>query len=536
MQTANRSESADLPPSGVGESSRGGRWLWRAVLALAASAALVAAAPTICSLPPLRGWVLGMLFPSVQGSVVAENAALGWFSAPRLERFEIRSPDGKPVVSIEEVQLDRSLWSLLFDGRQLGTIRLVHPRLNLVAVGNTTNLAQTFPRGEGHGSGVERLQATRLAVEIVNGAVTWKLDENEPTWSVEKINLAGGLEPPAGGDGRSELVIRPGRVVDHVQVTSGMWNDVLVYVVPGGQGAQVARGEFSLEFGGGHFPLDRPQAGEFQGVLSLHSVTLENPSFLTRKLADLWNARFNNLQLPEMARLVDESTVSFGLKNERVYHRGFKLDLARLTLETEGTVGFDKSLNMRGLVRLTLPDDLAAKYPGLRPFRDSGLELPIAGTTNNPLLDWANFVPQTIRLGLDVAQQLPLGRLNVLEGALDAARDAGALGSPTGSPSPGGNMSAADVAGTALDIGIEVLRRNRERREAEAQSPATSTPPGGTRGAKENGAPGDGVDRAGVPGRPAHRILRPLERFRTAKTPDPAPAKPPAEPGPSAVP
>jgi len=83
------------------------------------------------------GWGKGRITETINnaiaGSVTIDSLSLAWFSGQKLEGVTLTDPQGKTVASIESVAVDASLWSLLWGGRDLGTIAVDQPVLDVEA-------------------------------------------------------------------------------------------------------------------------------------------------------------------------------------------------------------------------------------------------------------------------------------------------------------------------------------------------------------------------------------------------------------------
>jgi hypothetical protein len=129
-----------------------------------------------------------MATSEVNGQVSVRSASLGWFSAPRLNRVEIRDQQGERVAEIPEVSSNRSLLGLLTNTSKLGRFRLVKPTFHLVLHEDGSNLEEVLanylkPK-------TEPTPEVDVAVEILDGTVSIIDPRIQRTWQVEKFQLA----------------------------------------------------------------------------------------------------------------------------------------------------------------------------------------------------------------------------------------------------------------------------------------------------------------------------------------------------------
>ena len=101
---------------------------------------LVAAAPTVVSLTPLKDLVLGSAIPSGAGSLTARGASVHWFGSPALTGVEMRDPQGELLFSAEELSVGSSLVGLVTNPSGPLNVRLANPVFNVVVQGQESNV------------------------------------------------------------------------------------------------------------------------------------------------------------------------------------------------------------------------------------------------------------------------------------------------------------------------------------------------------------------------------------------------------------
>ena len=157
--------------------------------------------------------------------MTTQDASFGWFSPPVVHGLEIRSLDDKPVVTVAEIKLDKPLWKLLSDPKNVGLVRVEKPQVNLVVrQDRTTNLAETFPPQTGPRP--RGLLDMALEVKLRDIGFEWQLAGSEHRWSVGKIQMNVALEPArVTPSHRAELVIAPGKIFDRYELSPEMCDD-----------------------------------------------------------------------------------------------------------------------------------------------------------------------------------------------------------------------------------------------------------------------------------------------------------------------
>ena len=120
------------------------RWRRRLLAAAGAALLLVVMAPYLFSWGPCRRLILSVVPTRIHGTISAERASAGWFSAPVLEEFAIRADSGEPLISVESVELEQPLWRLLSHPSDLGRIKAEHPRVHLLLREQGSNFEDVF--------------------------------------------------------------------------------------------------------------------------------------------------------------------------------------------------------------------------------------------------------------------------------------------------------------------------------------------------------------------------------------------------------
>jgi len=189
------------------------------------------------------------------------------------------------------------------------------------------------------------------------------------------------------------LEVDPGRVIDHVHVSPEMCNNWLKFAMPVLAGATQVEGEFSLELQHVSVPLAAPKTGESAGTISIHSIEL-GPGPLVEQFMPVIDklrefARLKKREPLGRLSIARDSQVEFRVAEGRVHHQGLRFELPQMTVETQGSVGFDESLAMTAEIRL--PDRWLGEGPLAEMLKSQPLKLPISGTLKKPKVDMPEF-------------------------------------------------------------------------------------------------------------------------------------------------
>lgn len=125
-----------------GSSSRrssGSRWLIRFALFGLLLAVLIWFLPAIVANTPLKQMAIDMALGKLRGKATIETMELGWFSPVRLHGVRLADIEGKEIVTVKSVDMDRSLLGLI-NTANFGTIQIIEPAIELVLRKDGSNL------------------------------------------------------------------------------------------------------------------------------------------------------------------------------------------------------------------------------------------------------------------------------------------------------------------------------------------------------------------------------------------------------------
>ncbi|MEQ8838993.1 MAG: hypothetical protein RID07_19460, partial [Lacipirellulaceae bacterium] len=199
------SEPLELGPS---RHARGKRKRRRfLVLLLLALVGLAAALPTIVANTPLRDEVIARALPEGAGSVTTESASLGWTGGQTLRNVRWLDAEGNPLFEAESVSLDRSLTSLIANRRDLGTIKIVRPAINLMTSPEGSNWEAALARLRGQKKDAEEQADVaiqpkpveiNLKLEITEGGLAARDVATSQQWNLHGLNLTAMTDTAAG--------------------------------------------------------------------------------------------------------------------------------------------------------------------------------------------------------------------------------------------------------------------------------------------------------------------------------------------------
>ncbi|HEY6563798.1 MAG TPA: hypothetical protein VIY86_04840, partial [Pirellulaceae bacterium] len=353
-------------------------------------AVFIACLPALSGWGPVRNWMLGQVTGKVRGQLTADALHIGWRTPLSIEGLRLVAPDGTEVITIPRCSGDRSLGQILFSPTSLGNYRFESPRLHVRLRPGGSNLADAFARRAPSvaaplTSRVAETVRRRVSVsaELSDGVLEFQGEPGGVPWTLGDLNLRIGLHRPTWQNPRSYVVLDSGRLLDHIQVTPEITRDLLRFIAPILSQATTSEGSFSLSTAGAVFPLDAPRDGFCRGELDIHEIR-GGPGPLVRELATV-------LRIPPEVQLVEESRITFQLRDRKVRHKGLRFKLGRTRIATSGEVGLDESIQL--LVEIRLPDQPREGDPVLperiaRFLRGRTVKIPFRGTLRQPRIDW----------------------------------------------------------------------------------------------------------------------------------------------------
>lgn len=212
----------------------------------------------------------------------------------------------------------------------------------------------------------------------------------------------------------SLLTMGEGRVIEQVRASPELCEMWMRYIGPMLADATRVDGRFSVDLANASVPLNAMRAGDIGGAIQIHGVDVRPGPLamrytdLAQQIQTLIKGNSNSRVIAEdkaMIRL-PEQTVPFRVINGRVHHQHMEMHIGEVILKTQGSVGFDESLEINADV--PIQDDWIAGKKFLAGLKGKSVRIPIRGTVNRPQLDGQAIV----ELGRLVATSAAGGLLN----------------------------------------------------------------------------------------------------------------------------
>ncbi len=147
--------------------------------------------PALIVRTPVLSWVVTHLTETLPGKVRVGSARLGWWRPIELGDLEVRESGGESLLTVRRVSWDRSLWQLLWDATDLGTITIREPTVTCRLRAGGSNLEDWLAALPVAADNSASMARGRVIVE----AGTLALDG--PTESTTLEELTGTLELPS---------------------------------------------------------------------------------------------------------------------------------------------------------------------------------------------------------------------------------------------------------------------------------------------------------------------------------------------------
>ena len=112
------------------------RWIW---VFLILPAVFVWFLPSLATHPSVWPKLAKQFAPELDGKVSLSQVKASWLSPVVIQELTVRDLQGQPMVAVKQINTERSLFGLLKNFRDLGTIHFTEPQLNLRLSGNSSN-------------------------------------------------------------------------------------------------------------------------------------------------------------------------------------------------------------------------------------------------------------------------------------------------------------------------------------------------------------------------------------------------------------
>ena len=184
------------------------------------------------------------------------------------------------------------------------------------------------------------------------------------------------------------LVFDGGPVFENVDFTQEMSNTWLRYVSPLLGSATSIEGKFSLSASPARVAMSPPHAGDFEGVLNIHSAQV-GPGALSQQIVEAIAGIQTMLGRPPAATAlwmqVDEQQVPFAFADGRVYHKDLHVSFGDVVVQSQGSVGLDQTIDFQ--LSIPIPEKWAAGKPLLANLKGEVIPFQMGGTLDQPQLD-----------------------------------------------------------------------------------------------------------------------------------------------------
>ncbi len=192
------------------------------------------------------------------------------------------------------------------------------------------------------------------------------------------------LEPSLNlNPGRYDLSFQPGAIISKAKLTPAVCAEALGYALPAIANSAQADGTFSFDLGDNLIPLADYTKMRGKANLTIHEANVAPGPVVTQLVEAL------GMQTPKM-QLTKGNVVPIEIKDGRVYHKDFLLNISGTSVTSAGSVGLDGSLD----VTLTVPVGgfIAEKLLPNNPLIQKALvkqtiSVPVGGTMSKPNLN-----------------------------------------------------------------------------------------------------------------------------------------------------
>ena len=324
-----------------------------------------------------------------------ESVQLGWFSQLEFQGISVaQSGDAKsvtPLVSIRSIQSNRGLMGYLLNGRNLGRLEIVEPKINIALLEDGSNLERLVKSVQGTNTlNAKPKSQLKLDLDLAVRNLSVQIEPMDGSRAIQVI-------PPMNADisyralnDDAHLIIQPMQVLDQTELTPELVRLGVGLAVPLLAKSAWFDGRVSLKTKEIRVPLAKPIDSRGQATLTLHQVR-SGPSepLIVGALDALANLR--GKETSHEIVFVDGSQVAIQVADGKVFHSGLEAGLPkldqRLQIATHGYVGFvDRSLDLS--VEIPIPIEQLARREKIQQLGVPKVKLPIGGTLDAPEIKW----------------------------------------------------------------------------------------------------------------------------------------------------
>ena len=355
----------------------------------------------IFALPTILGsrWIYDPLIQRLalqQFTLDIESVQLSWFSSLEFQGISISQSDSvksaPPLISIRSIKSNRGLLGYLINGRNLGRVEILDPRIDIALLEDGSNLERLVKSIEGNQAGTSPKPKSQPKLEL-DLAVRGLSVQIEPVDGSRSIQVV----PPMNADmsyralkEEAILIIQPMHVLDQAELTPELVRLGVGLAVPLLAKSAWFDGRISLNTEEIRVPLALPVDSKGAATLTLHQVR-SGPSepLIVGALDALANLR--GKEASHELVFVDGSQVVIQVSDGRVFHSGLEAGLPkldpRLQIASQGYVGLvDRSLDLS--LEIPIPIEQFARREKVQQLGVPRVKLPIGGTLDDPEIKW----------------------------------------------------------------------------------------------------------------------------------------------------
>jgi hypothetical protein len=184
---------------------------------------------------------VALLVEDLDGTASAGSMSLGWFSPAVIEEIELHDSNGQTLLTATKITGDRSLWALLTDRSDLGTIRVEGAELHLSLRPDGSNLEDVLrPLLESEDPSTGPIHAR---IEMIDATLVIEDASDGGRWKVDRLNAQIDLTDGGG----QEIHVTASGVIPNSQATGRFALGVQVTLAAGDAPSAAAGGTVKLK-------------------------------------------------------------------------------------------------------------------------------------------------------------------------------------------------------------------------------------------------------------------------------------------------
>ncbi len=208
--------------------------------------------------------------------------------------------------------------------------------------------------------------------------------------------------------------------IDRARITPELCQSWFQFVAPLLANATRAEGLFSIQSQRAEIPISAASQSTIAGNLTIHAARI-SPGPGTQQIVSIAqqvDAILRRRPANQSSAQLDiaEQIVPFEVKDGRVHHRDFHIEVGDVEVRSHGSVGMDTTLAL--VAEIPIRDAWVERDPKLRALRGQTLEIPIRGTLSKPKVD--------NRILKDLAKMVAAGAAgNLIDDAINGGLEKG---------------------------------------------------------------------------------------------------------------